>query len=302
MNSTTSTVPGRQTRPRSLRPRSTSITCSDRSLGSASSSSCEPDVVLGGLATGPGPGDRVGDGLLAGDSHQRLGRAADDRVRRPVRGGQPEQVHVRARVRRAQDPVDLERVGRAVEGEALREDDLEHLSRADVLLGELDDRPVALGARVGPDPAQRLLGPRDVDDGHRAGRGGGQGGRHRVEAGDGVGPRRLDPVVGVVVVDGVGHEQDGAVGVVEHGEVGGEDHRELGKAELVGQVGGDPLPAAGRRRRRSRRPCRRSAAGARRSAGSRVPPSSRAGRPWRGPRWGPRPAARRSSGPGRPSR
>ena len=38
MNSTTSTVPGRQTRPRSLRPRSTSITCSARSLGSASSS------------------------------------------------------------------------------------------------------------------------------------------------------------------------------------------------------------------------------------------------------------------------
>ena len=38
MNSTTSTVPGWQTRPRSLRPRSTSITCSARSFGSANSS------------------------------------------------------------------------------------------------------------------------------------------------------------------------------------------------------------------------------------------------------------------------
>ena len=37
-NSGTSTVPGWQTRPRSLRPRSTSITCSARSFGSASSS------------------------------------------------------------------------------------------------------------------------------------------------------------------------------------------------------------------------------------------------------------------------
>ncbi len=38
MKSTTSTLPGAQTRPRSLRPRSTSIRCSARSLGSASSS------------------------------------------------------------------------------------------------------------------------------------------------------------------------------------------------------------------------------------------------------------------------
>ena len=39
MNSTTSTLPGSQTRPRSLRARSTSMRCSARSLGSASSSS-----------------------------------------------------------------------------------------------------------------------------------------------------------------------------------------------------------------------------------------------------------------------
>ncbi len=39
MKSTTSTEPGSQTRPRSLRPRSTSMRCSARSLGSASSSS-----------------------------------------------------------------------------------------------------------------------------------------------------------------------------------------------------------------------------------------------------------------------
>ena len=39
MKSSTSTLPYSHTRPRSLRPRSTSITCSARSLGSASSSS-----------------------------------------------------------------------------------------------------------------------------------------------------------------------------------------------------------------------------------------------------------------------
>ena len=39
MSSRTLTVPGRATRPTSLRPRSTSITCSARSLGSSSSSS-----------------------------------------------------------------------------------------------------------------------------------------------------------------------------------------------------------------------------------------------------------------------
>ena len=38
MNDSTSTVPYSQTRPRSLRPRSTSITCSARSFSSASSS------------------------------------------------------------------------------------------------------------------------------------------------------------------------------------------------------------------------------------------------------------------------
>ena len=46
MSSTTSTVAGSQTLTRSLRERSTSMMCSARSLGSASSSSAELDVLL----------------------------------------------------------------------------------------------------------------------------------------------------------------------------------------------------------------------------------------------------------------
>ena len=132
--------------------------------------------------------------------------------------------------------------------------------------------------------------------------GGGEGARHRVEPVDGVGPGLLDPLVGVVVVDGVGDEQDRAVGVVEDGEVGGEHQGDLGQAEHVGRGARDLLPAAhgvvgdgadhaaGERRE------------ARRRARSRARPSWRAGRRWRARSWGPRRAARRSSGPRRPSR
>ena len=59
MKSGTSTVPGTHTRPRSLRARSTSITCSARSFGSAEQALGQPDVLLLGRAARPGPGGRV---------------------------------------------------------------------------------------------------------------------------------------------------------------------------------------------------------------------------------------------------
>ena len=67
-------------------------------------------------------------------------------------------------------------------------------------------------------------------------------GGHPVEAGDGVGPRLVDPLVGGVVVDRVGHQQQGAVGVVEHRDVGGDRHHQRRHAELVGGVLGQALP------------------------------------------------------------
>jgi hypothetical protein len=76
------------------------------------------------------------------------GEAADDVVRGPVGVREAEEVHVRAGVARPQGPVDVERVGRAVEAEPLADDDLEDLAGADVLLGELDDLLVALTGGV----------------------------------------------------------------------------------------------------------------------------------------------------------
>ena len=214
MNSTTSTVPGRQTRCRSLRPRSTSMTCSERSLGSASSSSARRTSSSGGLASRARAGDRVRDRPLAGHPDERLRAAADDGVRRAVRVREPEEVHVGAGVAGAQGPVDVERVGRAVEREPLRENDLEHLAGADVLLGQLDDLLVPLPRGVGAHAGHGVVDREPVDDGDRAvGRSRERPG-HRVEPLDGIRPGELDPLVGVVVVDRVGDEQDRAVGVV----------------------------------------------------------------------------------------
>ena len=133
MNSTTSTVPGAQTRPRSLRPRSTSMTCSARSFGSASSSAASAASSLGGGAARPGAGDRV---------RQRPARpltltsasGVEPTMSKPSVASSAEQVHVRAGVGRAQHPVDVERVGAGSRLEPLRQHDLEDLAGPDRLL------------------------------------------------------------------------------------------------------------------------------------------------------------------------
>src|SRR3982750_2511308 len=111
MKLSTCTEPYTQTRPRSLRPRSTSITCSARSFSSASSSSAialssstvaprgrvpaigrvqmrRPGAAGGGPgerlvlvdrgAARAGSGDRAGPDAAAGDGEQRLRRRADE--------------------------------------------------------------------------------------------------------------------------------------------------------------------------------------------------------------------------------
>ena len=262
MNSTTSTVPGSQTRCRSLRDRSTSITCSERSLASASRSSAVGDVLLGRVAAGPRPGDRVGDRPAPGHLDQRLRAGADHVVRRAVRGGQAQEVHVRAGVGRAQHPVDVERVGGAV--------DARTAGRA---------RPGSTSpARIASLPAStiawncsgvRLLVACAVVGSRTATVLGAGAARSAVIASSRAtasSQASLDPLVGGVVVDGVGDQQQRPVGVVEDGEVGGQHHRQLGQVQLVRRAVRQPSPSGGRRRRSRRRPCPRSAAAARAGA------------------------------------
>ena len=253
MRSTTSTDAGSQTRCRSLRDRSTSMTCSERSLGSTSELlGRERLVLLRRCPAGPGPGDRVRDDLAALDLDQRLGAGADDVDRAGRRVAEPEQIHVRAGVRGAQHPVDVERVGRARRGEPL----------ATARPG----RPHRRGSppcRSRPSPrTPRACGCWTARTGRgRAGSAGsmtaivavagcGQGGGHAVQAPHGVRVRLVDPLVGVVEVHRVGDEVDRAVGVVQHRQVGGQHHRQLGQAQVVGRLVRAGAPTGGRRRSR----------------------------------------------------
>src|SRR5215218_4974796 len=108
MKSGTSTVPGTHTRPRSLRARSTSITCSARSLGSASSPSARR-----ASSASVGPGGWVAAGGCT--------------------TGEAQQVHVGRRVGGPQHPVEVQPVHVGGQLEPLRQDDLEGVAGADVL-------------------------------------------------------------------------------------------------------------------------------------------------------------------------
>ena len=201
----------------------------------------QPHVVLGGLAARPRPGDRMGDDTAAGDLDQGLRARADDVVGAAVGVRDAEEVHVRAGVGGPQRAVDVERRRRAGQREPLRDDDLERLPRPDRLLAPLD-HVVELLLRM---RAADVTGGR-LDDRHGAvGRFGELSG-HPVEAVDGVGPRPLDALVGGVVVDRVGDEEQGPVGVVEDGEIGREEHPDLREVQLVAAGVGDPFPTAHR--------------------------------------------------------
>ena len=116
----TRTVPASQTRERSLRPRSTSITCSARSFSEASSRSASPSP--GSVV--PAIGFRLAVAVLALD--ERLGRGADQGELAEL-----EQEEVRRRVDAAQRAVELERGRGGRPLGALREDDLEGVAGAD---------------------------------------------------------------------------------------------------------------------------------------------------------------------------
>ncbi len=92
-------------------------------------------VVLLGAAAPARAGDRAADDPAVEQLHHRLGRRADERHLRVAH-----EVHVRRRVHLAQHAVDVERIDRVVEIEALREHDLEDVAREDVLARGLDRR------------------------------------------------------------------------------------------------------------------------------------------------------------------
>src|SRR5216117_2354055 len=125
MNSVTFTDPSSATRPTSLRPRSTSITCSARSFGSfficrSMARSCASVV----------PRGRALLDAVALDAHQDLRRRAHDR-----RLAQAQEEEVRRRVDRPQRAVDGERIGLQPAIEPAREHDLVRVAGGDVLLG-----------------------------------------------------------------------------------------------------------------------------------------------------------------------
>ena len=199
------------------------------------------DVLLGGGPAGPGAGDRVGDRPPAGHLDQGLRAGADDVVRRAVGGREAQEVHVRAGVRRAQHAVDVQRVGRAVDartagrarpGTPRRRGSppcrprpwRRNCSGVRLLAacgaGRLEDRD-ACSARTPPRSAV-IASSRSTASCQAC----------------------VDPLVGRVVVDRVGHQQQRPVAVVQDGQVGGQHHRQLGQVQLVRCAVGHLLPAA----------------------------------------------------------
>src|SRR5690349_3196741 len=120
MNWGTRTLPNSDTRPRSLRPRSTSMTCSDRSFSLRFSSSASLVSSSSLLPRGRVP---------AIDAHQHLRRRPDDRDLPHA-----QKVHIRRRVHVTERPVYRERVRADLGFEPLREYDLVNVARGDVLL------------------------------------------------------------------------------------------------------------------------------------------------------------------------
>ena len=123
-------MPVSHTRPRSLRPRSTSITCSACSFF-VGEQFLDQGLVAGRiLAPGAGPCDGVDCHRVPFLAHEEFGGGADDLAVAEV-----EEVEIGGGVEDPQRAVDLERVDRGLAGQALGEHDLEGVSGRDVLLG-----------------------------------------------------------------------------------------------------------------------------------------------------------------------
>ena len=243
MNSITSTVPGTHTRPRSLRPRSTSITCSARSLGSSSSSVSSSASSAGSAPRGLEPAIGCVTATLSVTVTRASGEEPTMSKPRPRASSQPQQVHVRARVRQPQDPVDVEGVGGGVDLEALTDHDLEGLAGLDLLHGRGHRRLVLRRTCAGGAPEARgRAGQRPP----RTAAGSGQQPGHLLDPGGGVGVRLVHPFVGVVVVDGVGHQPHLAAVMIDDHQVRRQHEGQFGNVEVVRVAIGQPFHPADR--------------------------------------------------------
>ena len=229
MNDSTCTEPYSDTRPRSLRPRSTSITCSARSFSSASSDSAIALVLVDRRAARPRAGDRARRDAAAVDGQQRLGRGADDLEVLEV-----EEVHVRRRVDRPQAAVDRERLDRRGRRPALRRDDLEGVAGVHVLDDAGDHRLERLARHVG---LELRLGTRAA----AAGRGSGPASSSRTSW---IASRARSWRFRVLVDVGVGEDRDRVPEVVEGDDHVGEHQRHVGQADRVRVRAGQPLDGA----------------------------------------------------------
>ena len=183
MKSGTSTVPGTQTRPRSLRARSTSITCSARSFGSASRPSASRTSSSSRRARAAGCRPAGGRRRSVPVTVTSASGEEPTTSNGALPAGEAQQVHVRRRVGRPQHPVEVERVDVGRQLEALGEHHLEGVAGPDVLADPLDARPRRR-------PGARLLVTGGASAGSSTATPGGHGlgevGGHRVQPGDGV--------------------------------------------------------------------------------------------------------------------
>ena len=151
--SVTRTEPILLTRPTSLRPRSSSIRCSARSLGSASSSASSALSSSGVAPRRPRAGQRADGDLAVAHAHQDLGAGAHQREAAEVEIEQE-----RRGVGAAQRAIERERRQRERHREALRQHHLEDVAGGDVLLGPLHHAH-ELGRRcIGDRIGQRQMG------------------------------------------------------------------------------------------------------------------------------------------------
>ena len=126
------------------------MTCSARSLGSASSSRSSAASAAGVAPRGRVPAMGRSVGGAAFEPHVHLGRRADEveRVGATGQAGEVEEEHVGRRVQAAQAAVDVERLRAGLPGEALRKHDLEDVAGRDVLLGRLNRGTVLVRAHI----------------------------------------------------------------------------------------------------------------------------------------------------------
>ena len=130
INSFTCTLPKSHTRPMSLRARSTSMTCSARSFGSASNSFSSAASSSVGFAAPPRAGNGANFHLAILATHMNFRRRADERE-----SVQFQQKHVGRRIDGAHGAINVNRRRLDRRGKPLRTDDLDDVARGDVFLG-----------------------------------------------------------------------------------------------------------------------------------------------------------------------